>query len=811
MCIDIERGNGMESREVSKEELVSELRLRVAETESPKSGSQKERDGVQAAKDTHGALLENQIVAIGLSDGNQILYANRLLLELFGYADLNEFLSIPLIDSVAPSSRAAILHRMEQVAKGVPFDPYLVFNIRRKDGSERTVEINVVPYRWKGTPCRLALFRDITAQQRVEEAFRESESKYKALVETTDTGYVILDPDGRVLDANPEYVRLTGHGELLEILGRTVIEWTAPHDILRNAEEVRKCLEQGSVRNLEIDYVNAEGIFNPIEVNATVLQTAEGRRIVTLCRDITERKRAMEALKRAEQALRKSTDYLDRIINCIGDPIFVKDRQHAFVLVNDAFCLLIGKQRQELLGKKIDELLPKKQADLIWEQEELVFQTGKESIVEDEFVDAKGETCTNMTRTTILKDKAGTVQIVGVIRDITEHKRLEAQFLQSQKMEAIGVLAGGVAHDFNNLLSVINGYSDLLLSDLGPDCAGIKDLEQIKQAGQHAASLTTQLLAFSRRQIFQPKVIDLNAVVSDTCKILRRIIGEAIDLSVRAQPDLWFVEADPGQIEQVIMNLAVNARDAMPKGGKLTIETANILLDAINIREFPGMSAGPHVMLGVGDSGTGIDRETQAHIFEPFFTTKELGRGTGLGLSTVYGIIKQSNGFIEVGSEVGKGTTFRIYLPRALSASIHSGSVVRDGANLSGIETVLLVEDDAAVRGLAARILHDRGYRVLEASNGREALRIAQEFDGEIHLILTDVVMPEMGGPELVVQIRQVRPAAKVLFVSGYAREDIVQHGLLDSNSALLLKPFTPESLARKVRGVIDAPHEPEP
>jgi two-component system, cell cycle sensor histidine kinase and response regulator CckA len=805
MFLGIGKGIEMEARELSKKELVSELRLRVAEIESLKSRLQKEQDDVQAGKDIQSTLLDNTIVAVGLSDGNKVLCANRLLLELFGYSDLDEFLSIPLIDSVAPSSRAEILERMEQTAKGIPYDPYLVFNIRRKDGSERTVEINVVPYRWEGRPCRLSLFRDITERRRVEEAFRESETKYKALVETTDTGYVILDPEGKVLDANPEYVRLTGHGELLEILGRKVVEWTAPHDIVRNAEEVRKCLEQGFVRNLELDYVNAEGRFTPIEINATTLQTAEGRRIVTLCRDISERKRAMEALKHAEQALRKSTEYLDRIINCIGDPIFVKDHQHAFVLVNDAFCLLAGKQRQDLLGKKIGELLPKKEADLISEHEELVFQTGKESIIEEEFVDAKGETRTNMTRTTILKDEAGKEQIVGVIRDITEHRRLEAQFMQSQKMEAIGVLAGGVAHDFNNLLSVINGYSDLLLSDLGPDYAGIKELEQIKQAGKHAASLTSQLLAFSRRQVFQPSVIDLNAVVSGTCKILRRIIGESIDLAVLAQPDLWFVEADPGQIEQVIMNLAVNARDAMPKGGRLTIETVNVLLDEVLIRELPGMSAGPHVMLVVGDSGTGIDRETQAHIFEPFFTTKELGKGTGLGLSTVYGIIRQSNGFIGVSSEVGKGTTFKIYLPRALSESKYSGGAVKDGIDLSGTETVLLVEDEGAVRGLAARILNDRSYRVIEAANGKEALRIAHQFAGEIHLILTDVVMPEMGGPELVARIRKVRPAAKALFVSGYASEDIVQHGLLDSHSALLLKPFTPASLARKVREVIDS------
>jgi two-component system, cell cycle sensor histidine kinase and response regulator CckA len=665
--------NEMEARELSKEELVSELQLRVSEIESLKTRLQQAEADLRAGQEMQRTLLENPIVAVGLSEGNQVLYANRLLLELFGYSDLDEFLSIPLIDHVAQSSRAAILDRLEKTVAGIPYDPTFVHDIRRKDGSVRTLDINVLPYRWKGRSCRFTLFRDVTESKRAEAAFRESEAKYRALVETTDTGYVILDPEGRVLDANPEYVRLTGHGTLLEILGRKVVEWTARNDLARNAQEIRKCLEQGSVRDLELDYINTEGKLTPIEINATALHTAEGIRIVTLC------------------------------------------------------------------------------------------------------------------------------------RDITELKRLEAQFLQSQKMEAIGVLAGGVAHDFNNLLSVINGYSELLQTDLGPDYSRIKDLEQIRQAGRYAASLTSQLLAFSRRQILQPQTIDLNDVVSDTCKILRRVIGETIELTVYAQPDLGFVKADPGQIEQVIMNLAVNARDAMPKRGRLTIETANVLLDEAQIREFPGMSAGPHVMLVVRDTGTGIDRETQAHIFEPFFTTKEFGRGTGLGLSTVYGIVKQSNGYIGIDSMVGKGTSFRIYFPQAQSRADRSGGAAMDGIDLSGTETVLLVEDDAAVRVLAVRVLNDRGYRVLEAANGKEALRKVHEFAEAIHLIVTDVVMPEMSGLELVAQVRLERPSVKVLLVSGYAGEDIAQHGMLDPTIALLPKPFTPTSLAHKVRGVIDS------
>jgi two-component system, cell cycle sensor histidine kinase and response regulator CckA len=790
----------MDPRKLTKEELASELRQKVAEIASLKDRLRHVEDTVKAYEERQRILFENPIVAIGLSDGNQILFANRLLLDLFGYSDLDEFLSIPLIDHVAPSSRAAIMDRLEKAAGGVSLESTFFYDIKRKDGSIRTVEINVIPYLWKGKPCRFSLFRDITERKQAEDAFRESEKKYRVLVETTDTGYVILDLEGRVLDANPEYVRLTGHKALLEILGRRVIEWTAQYDIARNTEEISKCLKEGFVRNLEVDYVNKDGKPTPIEINATTLQTAEGIRIVTLCRDITERKRAVEAL-------RESTEYLNRIINCIGDPLFVKDRRHAFVLINEAFCHLAGKRREELIGITIDELLPKKQAELIAEREEAVFFTGKECIVEEEFIDAKREIRTNMTRTTLLKDKTGEEQIVGIIRDITELKRLEVQFLQSQKMEAIGVLAGGIAHDFNNLLSVINGYCELLMNDLDPNHRGMKDLEQIRLASRRAASLISQLLAFSRRQILQPQVVNLNEVVADTCKILRRIIGETIELTIVAHPDLWSVRADPAQIEQVIMNLAVNARDAMPKGGTLTIETANIILDEANIREFPDLSPGPHVLLAVRDNGIGIDREVQPHIFEPFFTTKSVGRGTGLGLSTVYGIIKQSKGSVGIDSEVGKGTTLRIFLPRARSEAQKSSGAAGTEHVPSGTETILLVEDDDSVRKLTSSILVDRGYHVIEASNGNEALNKASEYPGEIQLMVTDIVMPGMSGFELAVLIRQARQAINVLFISGYANDDIVQNNLIDPTT-LLQKPFTSSSLAHKVREMIDAAHK---
>jgi CheY-like chemotaxis protein len=366
------------------------------------------------------------------------------------------------------------------------------------------------------------------------------------------------------------------------------------------------------------------------------------------------------------------------------------------------------------------------------------------------------------------------------------------------------VLAGGVAHDFNNLLCVINGYSKLLLDNLAEDDPKRSKLDQINQAGQRAASLTSQLLAFSRKQILQPKILDLNDAISDMSKMLRRLIGEDIEFIAITRPGLRPVNADPGQIQQIVMNLAVNARDAMPQGGKLTIETAIVDLDEDFARKHAAMSAGPYVMLAISDNGIGMDAETQARIFEPFFTTKGPGKGTGLGLSTVYGIVKQSNGFIWVYSEPGKGTTFKIYFPSAEGKITKVTAESKSELGFLGFETVLVVEDETPVRALACRILRDRGYNVLEAADGMEALRIAQEYAGEIHLILADVVMPGISGSTLVSRLEATRPGIKALYISGYTDNAIVHHGILDSNVAFLQKPFSTDDLACKVREVIN-------
>ncbi len=385
-----------------------------------------------------------------------------------------------------------------------------------------------------------------------------------------------------------------------------------------------------------------------------------------------------------------------------------------------------------------------------------------------------------------------------------ERDRSLAQLQQSQKMEAIGQLAGGVAHDFNNLLSVVLGYADLILADMESDDVTRGDVEEIRRAGERAAALTRQLLMFSRQQVIEPKVLDLNDVLSDVDKMLRRLVGEDVELTTIHGPSLGHIRADPGSVEQVIMNLVVNARDAMPVGGKLTIETANVLLDEEYARAHLEAKPGAHVMLAITDTGSGMDKSTLARIFEPFYTTKEKGKGTGLGLSTVFGIVQQSGGTVWVYSEVGVGTTFKVYLPRVDEEADDIRSLVMP-ATLRGSETILLVEDEDQVRDVARGILLRQGYTVLDARNAGEALLLCEQHAGRIHLLLSDVVMPRMSGPALAKRLVRTRPDMKVLCMSGYTDDAAVRHGVIDAELAYLQKPLTVDSLSRKVRSVLDA------
>jgi len=508
--------------------------------------------------------------------------------------------------------------------------------------------------------------------------------------------------------------------------------------------------------------------------------------------------------KRTEEALRASEESYRELVENANDIIYTHDLAGKFTSMNAAGERVTGYTPEEIQEMSIWQVLARHQQDLA-RQMLARMQAGETRTTQEmEIASKDGRKIALELSTRLIYEDGRPVGVQGIARDISDRKSLEDQLRQAQKMEAVGRLAGGIAHDFNNLLGVMMGYSELLLGRLEPGHALRKSAEEIAKATERAATLTRQLLAFSRKQVLAPKVLDLNGVLRDMESLLQRVIREDVELRVVPGGRLGRVKADPGQVEQVILNLALNARDAMPSGGKLTIETQNAEVDEAYTRRRPIVPPARYVMLAVSDSGVGMDAATQVHIFEPFFTTKEKGKGTGLGLATVYGIVKQSGGFIWVYSEPGMGATFKIYLPRVEEPSEAAETpAARPGAE-RGHETILLVEDEEGVREVAREFLEAIGYTVIEGRNPPEALKLAEEHPGEIHLLLTDVVMPEMGGRELAERLGKMRPDTKVLYMSGYTDDAIVHHGVIDANMAFLQKPFLRGALIRKVREVLD-------
>ncbi len=508
-------------------------------------------------------------------------------------------------------------------------------------------------------------------------------------------------------------------------------------------------------------------------------------------------------VKVANAATEESAERLKRIYEAAQDAIFLIDpASNTIIEANPRASNMLGYSQQELAGMPISQIHPHDMGPLakLWD---IILQDGVGQ--SDEL------TCSTCQDESIpVEITFSLVQIrerqyvLAMARDIAKRRQLEEQLRQAQKMEAIGQLAGGVAHDFNNLLTIITGYSELLQYRITDETLKA-DIEQIHKAGERAAALTRQLLAFSRKQVLQPTILNINKIVIDTEKMLQRLIGENIELVTSLESLLGQVKADVGQIEQVIVNLVVNARDAMPDGGKLTLETANVDLSGIYTQRYLGLKAGHYIMLAVSDTGIGMDAKTQTRIFEPFFTTKGVDKGTGLGLATVYGIVTQSEGTIRVYSEPGQGTTFKIYLPQIEIGALPG---VENGSSAEalpyGFETVLLVEDESGVRKLAREILQQSGYSVLEADNGQQALKISQEYDRPIHLLLTDVIMPHMSGHELVENLSPIHPETKVVYMSGYTDKAIIQHDGLDPGVNFLQKPFSADMLARKLRKVLD-------
>jgi len=498
------------------------------------------------------------------------------------------------------------------------------------------------------------------------------------------------------------------------------------------------------------------------------------------------------------------------VLDSLREGCQVVDFEYRYVYVNEATATQARRSAEELLGRTMMECFPGMENTPMFATLRRCMAERQHDRMENEFT--LGDGSTSWYELFFVPVPQGmcilSVDISAQKRDAAALAKAEEQLRHAQKLEAIGRLAGGIAHDFNNVLSVILSYADFLREELQPGEPMRADVDEIHKAGVRAMELTRQLLAFSRQQVLQLQVLDVNHVIAGTEKMLRRLLGADVTLTILPAHGAWSIKADPGQLEQILMNLAVNARDAMPRGGKLLIETKNVELDEEYAELHHDVAPGPYVMLAVTDTGVGMDKETQARVFEPFFTTKAKGKGTGLGLSTVFGIVKQLGGHIWLYSEPDKGTTFKIYLPRAAETApvTARSSVTVPPVPSRGHETILLVEDDDQVRGVAVGILRRQGYRVLEAPNAGEALMICEDHSARIHLLLTDVILPRVSGRQLAERLSAMRPDMKVLFMSGYTDDSVLQHGILESHVAFLQKPLTPDALTRKVREVLDAP-----
>jgi len=638
---------------------------------------------------------------------------------------------------------------------------------------------------------------------RIRRQLNEREELFRLISENAADMLAVVDMKGRRLFNSLAYWKILGYTSE-ELKGSDSLEQVHPEDRARVQAAAEKARKTGIGTRLEYRIRHKDGSWREIESTSSVIRNANGEpeKLVIVNRDVTERNRASESLRRSEASFRS-------VIENAPYGIYRATAAGDLLRVNPALQKMLGfESRAELLKMNLARDLyldPQEHQRII----ELLAMQQKFKDVEVEWRRKDGSLTKARCGGFVVKDGGKDAAYFEVFaEDVTEKRSLERQLQVAQKMEAVGRLSGGIAHDFNNLLGVIIGYSQVLKKRLEVENPLREHAEEIEKAGQRAASLTRQLLAFSRQQVLAPAVLNLNALLTDMEKMVSRLIGEDIELGLRLDPGIGRVKADLSQIEQVVMNLVVNARDALPHGGKLVIGTENAVLNQEYTRRHPGSRVGSYVMLSVIDNGTGMNAETLAHLFEPFFTTKEPGKGTGLGLATVYGVVKQSGGYVGVDSEPGSGSCFRVYLPQIKEALRNDPAGAPLSATFRGTETVLLVEDADALRKLAQALLEQNGYRVLAAESGVEALKIAEKEQERIHLLLTDVIMPGMNGRALAEHLAPLHKGLRVLYMSGYTHTAIAEHGVLESGTYLLQKPFTEEALLQKVREVLcaDAP-----
>jgi PAS domain S-box-containing protein len=733
-------------------------------------------------------------IAIAAPEG-QYVQANAAYCQLVGYTE-DELRSLDFAALTHPEDLALNVKLRSEMLAGERDSFLLEKRYLRKGGGIVWVRHTVSATRSAvgDITSLIVIAEDISERKLAENALRHGEERLRLITNLVPHGIFAKDSAGRHIFANPALAELAGL-PVEQILGKDDFDLVAD----RAQAEAYRADDLAVIRSgkktviseeLRTDLSGRTRILQTTKIPFTVAETGETA-VLGVCVDVTEQKR-VEARFR-------------RLVDSNVQGVFFWNTTGQITDANDAFLGMVGYGREDLTAGRMSwaAMTPPEMVERDQRALKELASAGVCEPFEKEFIRRDGSRVPILIGPAMFEDNPQ--EGLCFVLDLSERRRLEQQFLRAQRMESIGTLAGGVAHDFNNILSVILSFASLILADLKPGDPVRSDVSEIARAGERATDLTRQLLAFSRKQVLQPQVLDLGQVILGMEKMLRRLLSEAIELSLIVPPSPpGSVLADPGQVEQIVMNLAVNARDAMPEGGRLIIEVADAELDAEYAELHHGVVPGSYVMIAVTDTGIGMDAATRERIFEPFFTTKEVGRGTGLGLSTVFGIVKQSQGHIWVYTEPGHGSSFKVYLPRVEQPADAVLAAPLEPTSLRGSETVLLVEDESQVRTTTRAILQRHGYNVLDAQNGGEALLICEQFPAAIHLLVTDVVMPRMSGRQVAERLAPIRPGMKVLYVSGYTEDSVIRAGVLDSSIAFLAKPITPNALLRKVREVLD-------
>jgi two-component system, cell cycle sensor histidine kinase and response regulator CckA len=765
---------------------------------SDTSEKRQTEEALRRSEEKYRALVDNANEGIVVVQDGVLKFINHYFCELMNGYTADEVIGKPFTMFIHPDDRDMIYQNFIDRIQGCERPSRYSFRALARDGVVKWIEINVVVIEWNGKPATLNFLTDISNRKQAEQVMAESEARYRTYISNISDVIAILDKDLVIRYKSPNITR--HFGWLPEdLVGSDGWKTIHPDDHEYIAHELSELLHQeGSTRIVQYRYLCKDGTYKYIELFAVnMVHDPIIQGILANYHDITEQRKNSQALRESEEKFR-------RAFKTSPDSVNINKLDGTYVEINDGFTQVTGYREEEIIGKTSQEID-------IWakpeDRKKLVAglkAEGRVNNLQTEFRCKDGSIKTGIMSASIISIQ-NEPYILSITRDISDRIKLENQLLQAQKMESVARLAGGVAHDFNNMLGVILGHSELLLDQLDPETPLYSSLQEIRKAANRSADLTRQLLAFARKQTVSPKVLDLNDTVESMLKMLKRLIGENIELIWNPCKNIWPIKVDPSQIDQILANLCVNARDAINGVGKIIMETENKTFDEADCTDHPGYLPGSYVLLAVNDNGSGMTEDTQKKLFEPFYTTKEAGKGTGLGLATVHGIVMQNNGFINVYSELNTGTTFKIYLPR------HGGTADRnrlENADIQmprGVETILVVEDELSLLMLTTRTLERLGYTVLSTMKPKDAIRIAREHAGEIQLLITDVIMPEMNGRDMAEKLMSLIPNLKCLYMSGYTSDIIVHQGVLDEGLNFIQKPFTIQDMAAKVRNALDS------